>query len=186
MGPTSDNYRWFALQVKTRYEKTVANLLGGQDYECFLPVYKYRRRWSDRMKEIEAPLFPGYLFCRFNVQKRRPIVVTPGVLQIVGLGGKAIPVDDGEIAAVQTVVNSGLLCQPWPFLRKGDWLTIDHGAFRGLEGILLEYKGQYRLVVSISLLHRAVAVEIDALWVQAARNPWYQLDSRSLPSSETA
>ncbi len=77
-----DNYPWFALQTRSRYEHFVAAMLRGKGYELFLPVYTCQRRWSDRIKELELPLFPGYLFCRFNPLDRFPILVTPGVIQV--------------------------------------------------------------------------------------------------------
>lgn len=164
-----DTYPWFALQVRARYENYVATLLGGKGYESFLPLYKCRRRWSDRIKEVELPLFPGYLFCRFNPHKRLPILLTPGVVLIVGIGRTPAPVDEEEIAAIQTVVKSGLPAQPWPFLQIGQRLRIDYGALCGLEGILLELKGHRRIVVSVTLLQRSVAVELDSDWVSPIR-----------------
>src|SRR5712692_1380824 len=110
---------WFALRIRSRYEKTAATLLGGKGYELFLPLLKSRRRWSDRIMELELPLFPGYLFCRFNPLNRLPILVTPGVIQVVGIGRSPVPVDEAEIAAIQKAVQSELPRQPWPFLQVG-------------------------------------------------------------------
>ena len=116
---------WFAVQTRSRYENLVATLLRGKGYELFLPIYKSRRRWSDRIKELELPLFPGYLFCRFNPLDRFPILVTPGVMQVVGVGKSPIPVDDLEIAALKTAIRSGLPRQPWPFLQVGQRVRIE-------------------------------------------------------------
>src|SRR6478672_8288136 len=107
---------WYALQVWVRKEAVVATQLQGQGFECFLPKYKSVRQWSDRRKELEQPLFPGYLFCRFNYTERRPIVLTPGVLQVVGNGRAGLPVEDQEIEAIQLAVSSGIAAQPWPYL----------------------------------------------------------------------
>ena len=101
------SFPWFALQVRTRNEAGVAEQLGGQGYERFLPLYKVRKRWSDRIKEVDAPLFPGYLFCRFNPQDRLPILKTPGVMQIVGFKNGPVAVDESEIQALQTDRRSG-------------------------------------------------------------------------------
>src|SRR5437879_5370408 len=125
-----------------------------------------RRRWADRIKEIELPLFPGYLFCRFDQKNRFPIVVTPGVLQVVGVGKIPVPVADVEIAALQTAVQSGLPRQPWPFLQIGQRVRVEYGSLCGLEGILLTFKGRHRLVLSVTLLQRSVAVEVDVAWVR--------------------
>src|ERR1700679_2400226 len=97
-------FPWFALQVRTRNEAGVAEQLDGRGYQRFLPLYKVRKRWSDRIKEADAPLFPGYLFCRFDPQDRLPILKTPGVMQIVGFKNGPIAVDESEIKALQTIV----------------------------------------------------------------------------------
>ena len=112
----SSAHHWYALQVWVRKENLVANHLAGLGFECFLPKYKSVRQWSDRKKEVEQPLFPGYLFCRFNYNERRPVAVTPGVLQVVGNGRQGLPVDEQEIEAIQLAVNSGIQAQPWALL----------------------------------------------------------------------
>ena len=162
---SSRQFAWFALQVRAQQEKSVADRLSGAGYELFLPLYKCRRRWSDRIKEFALPLFPGYLFCRFNLLDRLPILKTPGVIQIVGSNRVPTPVDEAEISAVQTLVASDLPNQPWPFLAVGDRIRIESGPLRGLEGILTACKGSHRLVVSVTLLQRSVAVEIDSAYV---------------------
>jgi transcription antitermination factor NusG len=159
--------RWFALHVNTRKEAFVASQLTAQGLECFLPMYKSVRQWSDRMKEVQQPLFPSYLFCRFDYQQRRPVVMTSGVLQVVGNGRTAIPVADEEISAIQTAVESGLAQQPWPYIGVGERVRVNFGALRGFEGILINFKGGHRVVLSISLLQRSVAVEVDLAWVSA-------------------
>src|SRR5271154_1407901 len=110
-----DGFPWFALQVRTRQEASVAQQLNGHGYEQFLPLYKLRKRWSDRIKEVNAPLFPGYLFCRFNPQDRLPILKMPGVIQIVGFNNGPAAVDEAEIRSIQRLVTTGVPHQPWPF-----------------------------------------------------------------------
>jgi transcription antitermination factor NusG len=158
-------YPWFALQVRTRREAFAAGQLAGKGYELFLPVYKSRRLWSDRIKELDTPLFPGYLFCRFDPQQRLPILKTLGVIQIIGRNRVPVPVDEQEITAIQRLVASGLPNQPWPFLSAGDKVRIESGALRGVEGILTGVKGSHRLVLAVSLLQRSVAVDIDSACV---------------------
>jgi transcription antitermination factor NusG len=160
---------WYALQVRARFEQGVADHLDGKGYEWFLPLYKCRKRWSDRIKEVEAPLFPGYLFCRINLQDRLPILKTPGVIQIVGSNRTPIAVDEVEVQAIQRMVASGIPNQPWPFLAAGDRVRIESGPLCGLEGILVEFKGNHRLVLSVTLLQRSVAVEIDSAFVSSLR-----------------
>jgi transcription antitermination factor NusG len=153
--------QWYALHVKSRSEKLASTLLRNKGYEEFAPMYRGRRRWSDRIKYVELPLFPGYVFCRFDVNHRLPVLVTPGVVQIVGFGNLPSPVDPVEISALQTVVRSGLTTEPWPYLRVGSKVCIDYGPLKGIEGILIDVKSRQRLVLSVSLLQRSVSVEID-------------------------
>jgi transcription antitermination factor NusG len=158
---------WYALQVRAQRETVVADHLLGKGYELFLPTYKRRKSWSDRIKEAEAPLFPGYLFCRFDPQKRLPILTTPWVIQIVGNKHSVIPVDQTEIMAIRTLVASGRPSQPWPYMNVGERVRIESGPLRGLEGILTEFKGNHKLVLSVTLLQRSVSVEIDGAFVSS-------------------
>jgi transcription antitermination factor NusG len=160
------SYSWYALRAKSRYENTVASHLYARGYESFLPLYKCRRRWSDRFKEIELPLFPGYVFCKFNLLDRLPVLSVPGVVHVVGVGRTPVPIDETEIAAIQATVKSGLPSQPWPFLRIGHRVRIEHGPLCGIEGILLGFRGHQRLVLSVTLLQRSVAVQVDEAWVR--------------------
>jgi len=161
----NDRYSWYALQTRSRYEHFAAAHLRSKGYEPFLPVYTCRRRWADRIKNLELPLFPGYIFCRFDLLNRLPILITPGIVQVVGSGKNPLPIEDAEIAAIQEVVQSELPRQPWPFLQVGQKARIAYGPLCGLEGILLGLKGNHRLVLSVSLLKRSVAVDIDSAWV---------------------
>jgi transcription antitermination factor NusG len=162
----ADCQRWFALQVRTRWESSTAVLLSGKGYQTFLPTYKARKRWNGRLREVSAPLFPGYVFCQFDAQKRLPILITPGVLAVVGRGRVPLAVDDSEIAAIQTVVSSGFRAEPWPYLEVGQKIRIESDSLMGLEGILINFKGNHRIVVSVTLLRRAVALEIDGSCVK--------------------
>jgi len=161
------SHPWFAVQVRTQREEGVADHMEGKGYEWFLPTYKRRKLWSDRIREVQVPLFPGYLFCRFNPQDRLPILKTPGVIKIVGYNRVPIPVDEQEIAAIQKLVASGIPNQPWPYLAVGDRVRIESGPLHGLEGILTSFKGNHRLVLSVTLLQRSVAVEIDSAFVES-------------------
>jgi transcription antitermination factor NusG len=156
---------WYALQVRPRFEKIIATTLLNKGYEGFLPLYRHRSRWSDRIKEVQLPLFPGYLFCKFDMNNRLPILITPGVMHIVGIGKTPHPVEDGEIAALKAIVISGLQTEPRSYLNIGEKVRIEVGPLAGVEGILLALKGSNRLVVSVSLLQRSVSVEIDESWV---------------------
>lgn len=161
ISPGTDGPRWFALQVRTRWESSTALLLSGKGYEILLPTYQTKKRWNGRLRQLNAPLFPGYVFCQFNALNRLPILITPGVIAVVGRGRVPVPVDDAEIAAIQTVVSSGLRAEPWPYLEIGQKIRIESDALYGLEGVLINFKGNHRIVVSVSLLRRSVALEID-------------------------
>jgi transcription antitermination factor NusG len=162
----NDPYRWFALQVKPRSEKVVSTVARNKGFEEFLPLYQCRRRWSDRFKSVELPLFPGYVFCRLNPEYRFPLLTIPGVLNFVGIGRIPAPIDDLEIAAIQATLQSGLLAEPYPFLDVGQRVRLEEGPLAGLEGFLVEVRKHQRIAVSVSLLKRSISVEIERQWVR--------------------
>ena len=161
---------WFALQVRGRQEFNISENLGSNGYEWFLPLYKSSKRWSDRIKQVDSPLFPGYVFCRFNPLDRLPILKIPGVIQIVGFNRQLVAVDEDEIRAIQALVASGIPNRPCPYLEVGDKVRIESGPLRGLEGLLVEFQGNHQLVLSVTLLQRSVAVKIDSASVTSLRN----------------
>jgi len=158
--------RWFALRVKPRFEKTVATSARSKGYEEFLPLYQCRRRWSDRFQSVELPLFPGYVFCQLNPEFRLPLLTIPGALHFIGIGRIPAPIEDEEIAALQAAMRCGLWAEPWPFLNVGQRVRLEEGPLAGLEGLLIEVRKKQRLIVSVTLLKRSVAVEIERDWVR--------------------
>ena len=161
----TDDAEWFATQVRVGREHSCARHLQMRGYEVFLPCYVEHRRWSDRLRKVVRPLFSGYVFCRASSQVVGKIVTTPGVMRIVGDGRRAVPVSGDEIAAIQRIVNAGAPSEPWPFLQEGRRVRIGVGPLRGTEGFVVRSTSGERVVVSISLLRRSVAVEVDAEWV---------------------
>jgi len=162
--------RWYALRVQSKFESVAAEVLQGKGYESFLPLYKSVRQWSDRKKTIEMPLFPGYLFCHCNPLNRiLPIVTTPGVMGVVSAGRTPLPIDDEEIAGLQLMLRSGIDPKPWPYLNSGSKVLIERGPLAGLEGIVVQNLNEWRIVVSVELLQRSVAAEIDRGWVRELR-----------------
>ncbi len=158
--------RWFAVAVRVNHEKTVATTLTNKGYEVFLPTYRVRRAWSDRIKEVELPVFAGYVFCRSDLSRQSaPVVATPGVVRIVGFGGRAIPVENHEIEAVRRMVDSGLAVEPLSSFAVGQHVRIAHGPLTNLEGTLIEVRKRHQFVVSVSLLQRALAVTVDMAWI---------------------
>lgn len=152
---------WFALRVKPRHEKTTACALRNRGLEEFLPLCRSRRRWSDRVKELELPLFPGYVFCRFAVQERLPVLTVPGVASVVGFGARPAEIAEAEIARIQATVTSGLPVEPWPFLKVGRPIRIERGPLSGVQGLLVREKDGCRVVLSVDLIRRSIAVEVD-------------------------
>src|SRR5437773_9196682 len=161
---------WYGLRTKSRFEKAAAASLAYKGYQNYLPTYRSRRRWSDRVTEVEAPLFPCYVFFRFDLAKRLPILVIPGIVSVVGIGREPAGIPDEEITAIETVLRSGLNAGPWPYLPEGQRVRIDQGSLSGIEGIVVKSKkGGWRLVVSVTLLQRSVSAEIDREWISAIR-----------------
>lgn len=161
---------WFALTVKHQHERSVAGALAANGVDTFLPLYRVRRRWSDRVRELEAPLFPGYIFGRFDGGSRVRVLAIPGVRHIVGFGGSPAPLQTGDLDAIRAALAAKLPIGPWPYPQPGDRVRIESGPLRGVEGTLLRERDALRLVLSVELLHRAVAVEVPAEAISPLRN----------------
>ncbi len=159
--PDAGADRWYALYVRSRHEKAVENSLRSKGYSVFSPSYRTKRKRVDRIAEIYVVLFPGYVFCHFDSNKRLPILMTPGIVGVVGRGNRPEPVDDTEIASIRTVALAGRPVQPWPFLKLGQRVRLQAGPLTGAEGIFLRVKDEYHLVISVTLLQRAVSVVIE-------------------------
>jgi transcription antitermination factor NusG len=160
--------QWFALRVRSRCEKVVAVAARSKGFDDFLPLHRRRLRWSDRSKWVDVPLFPGYLFCRLSPENRFSLLTIPGVMHIVGAGRVPEPVDEREILAIQRALSSDAPVEPWPFLEAGQRVRLSKGPLAGLEGILVETNEQRRVVVSLTVLRRSLAVKIEHDWVEPA------------------
>lgn len=160
---------WYAVRVRSNFERQVHTMLTCTGFDAFLPTYRQRRCWSDRIKELDVPVFPGYMFCRLGPQQRAPLLKTPGVVNVVGIGRTPEPISEEEISAVRLIVERTLTARPWPFLHVGQKVRIHKGPLSGVEGFLVEFKGSFRVVVSVSLLQRSVAAEVDGAWVYGER-----------------
>src|SRR5688572_27123664 len=157
---------WYALKVRPRFERSVVTHLRSRGYDPFLPTCVAKRQWSDRVKSLELPLFPGYLFCQFDLNSRLPILTTPGVNFIVGVGKAPQPIERQEIEAIRTIIGSGLHYEPFPYLTVGQRVRVEQGALVGLVGLVIDVKNSSRLIISINLLMRSVFTEIDRSWVK--------------------
>ena len=159
--------QWYVLRVRARFEKQAGELLQLRGYETFVPTAVSRRRWTDRIRNVETALFPGYVFCRTSELAPGPALTTPGVMHFVGFGRTPATVDDAEIAAIERIVASGAVGKPCPYLKVGPSVEISSGPLSGLTGFLLEIKGDRQLVVGVSLLQRSLAVELSPSWLVA-------------------
>lgn len=158
---------WYALAVKHQHERSIEAALGHKGFQAFAPMYRSRRQWSDRTKEIDLPLFAGYVFCRFPYEAKARVLDTPAISRVVEFGGRPAAVGEAEIDAIRAIVNSRLPVRPWPRLQPGDRVRVERGPLRGVEGVVLKEavlkeKNAVELIVSVELLQRAVAVRIEA------------------------
>ena len=185
-GHARNGESWHALYIKTRFEKAVAEHIRAKGYEEFLPLYRRLNRWSDRMKEVEFPLFPGYIFCKFDPARRLPIITIPGVNGVVSLGKNLVAVDESELDAVRAVLRSRQYCEPCPFLNVGEWVRVEAGPLAGLEGFITMLKNKHRLIISVNLLQRSVAVEIDVDCVKPVQRQSRVSEPRRLRSEHAA
>jgi transcription antitermination factor NusG len=164
------HYPWFAIRVRSRWEKSVAMTALNRGYEGFLPLYRRCSRWSDRFQSIDYPLLPGYVFCRVDPVERFNLLTIPGVMFIVN-PGKPVRIDEGEIARLKSVSDRRLGPEPCPFLEDGERVRLGSGPLAGIEGQLVEGLKGPQLVLSIGALQRSVAVPIEAGWVAEETQP---------------
>ena len=162
---------WFAVRVKSNFEKPVSAMLRGKGFEEFLPTYRAKRQWSDRIKILDLPLFPGYLFCRIDLSNRLPLLTTPGFLYLVGKGMTPEPIDEKEVMAIQSIVRSGAPAEPWPSVVVGQKVRLERGPLRGIEGVVSKIGDQHRIYVNATLLQRSVSVQVDSDWISTMDGP---------------
>lgn len=157
---------WWALYTRHQHEKVVAEMLSAKGFEVFVPLYESVRRWKDRQKQLSLPLFPCYVFVRGGLDRRLPIVTTPGVHMILSRGDKVAVIPEEEIQAIRRTVEGNFQVEPHPFLKCGDRVRVTCGSLQGVEGILIRKKNVFRLILSVEMLAQSVAVEINATDVE--------------------
>jgi len=155
------NPRWFAVYTRSRHEKKAASLLAEKNIEVFLPLRKVLRRWKDRRKEVQLPLFSGYIFVRIGLQQRVSVLRTPGVVAILGDGGNPVEIPEQQIETIRRVVQSEIKYDPYPYLKEGMPVTIIRGPLRGVEGILVAKRKKHLLVLSVDLIQQSTALQVD-------------------------
>jgi transcription antitermination factor NusG len=162
--------RWYAAYTCANHEKRVAAELAARDVEHFLPLYNSVRRWKDRRVELDLPLFPGYVFIHLALRDRMRVVQIPSVVRLVGFGGLPIPLPDTEMEVMRSELSRSLRAEPHPFLTVGRRVRITAGPFAGLEGVLKRKKSGLRVVVSLELIQRSIAVDVDAADVEVVES----------------
>lgn len=161
---------WYAVYTRHQHEKTVEQILTVKGLQAWLPVYETSRRWKDRVKVLSLPLFPCYVFIKGDSHRRLDVLTTPGVHEFVSTGGQPAPIPDAEVEAIRKGIASGARVEPHPLLRNGDWVSIKSGPLEGVQGILVRKKNLYRLVLSVEMLGKAVALEVEASQIQRLEN----------------
>jgi transcription antitermination factor NusG len=160
--------RWYAAYTSANHEKRVAEQLAARAVEYFLPLYDSVRRWKDRRVTLQLPLFPGYVFVRMELRNRLHVLQTPGVARLVGFNGTPTALPHEEIDALRAGLTRGVRVEPHPYLSVGRRARIKHGPLTGMEGVLVRWKGNWRVVLSLDLIQRSVAVDVDAAAVEPA------------------
>lgn len=160
--------RWYAAYTSANLEKRVAEQLGVREVEHFLPLYASVRRWKDRRVRLERPLFPGYVFVRMVLRDRLQVLQAPGVARLVGFGRTPAELPEEEIEALRIGLASGVRAEPHPYLRVGRRVRVIGGPLQGLEGTIVRRKNRSRFVLSFDLIQRSVAIEMNAMDLQAA------------------
>ena len=160
--------RWYALYTRARHEKRVAEQIERRRLSCFLPLYRSVRRWKDRRKELQLAVFPGYVFVQMSLSSKRQVLEVPGVVQFVCFNGQPAALPAEDIEALRSRLSSDARLEPHPYLRTGRRVRVRSGPFQGLEGIIVRRKDRYRLIFSIDLIQRSLAIEVDEADLTAA------------------
>ena len=153
--------KWYAAHTNPRHEKSVLQLIEKNQIDCFLPLYTSVRRWKDRRKRLSLPLFPGYIFVHIALKDKLNALRIPGVVQLVSFQGKPAPLPEGEIEALRNGLRANMGAEPHPYLKIGKRVRVNNGPLCGVEGVLERRKDKCRVVLSIHLIQRSVAVEVD-------------------------
>jgi transcription antitermination factor NusG len=159
--------KWYALYTAPRHEKSVALQIEKRGIACFLPRYRSVRRWKDRRKELELVLFPSYVFVRMALQNRLQVLQLPGVVRLVSFNGQPATLPEDEIEVLRNRLSGGRF-EPHPYLRVGRRVRVRSGPMQGLEGIIQRTSDRCRLIFSVDLIMRSVAVEVDEADVELA------------------
>jgi transcription elongation factor/antiterminator RfaH len=159
--------QWYAAYTFAKHEKRVAQQLDERRIESFLPIYRAIRKWKDRKKELQLPLFPSYVFVRIDIKDRLRVQQVPGVVSFVSFGGIPVPLRSSDVETLRQGSVNPMQIAPHPYLKVGRRVRIASGPFAGTEGVLTRRRNGCRVVIAIDLLQRSVAVEADEADLQA-------------------
>jgi len=157
---------WFAAYTVAHHEKRVARQLADRAIPHYLPLYQSVRQWKDRKMRLDLPLFPGYVFVQIALRDRLKVIQLPSLVQLVGFGGQPAALPESDVAVIRVCLERIARIEPHPVISAGQRVRIVRGAFAGMEGIMTRIKGTSRLVLSVSLIMRAVAIEVDDIDVE--------------------
>jgi transcription antitermination factor NusG len=157
--------QWLAVQVRPRFEQAVAHILQSKGYQEFVPTYRSRRKWSDRDKELDFPLFTGYVFCRFDKAIPWPINGTPGVVRLVRFGNRIATIKESEIETIRNIERLGLRAEPCEYPLLGERVRVLSGPLAGVTGVLVRHNTNGRLVLSVDAIQRAMSIEISGFQI---------------------
>ena len=160
-GPRNE-LAWYALRTRPRHEKKVHLELQGKSIECFLPLLGEDHHWSDRRQIVQVPLFPGYVFVRMEnkLEGRVLVLRTTGVIGFVGFRGTGVAIPEEQIQAIQSVVEAKITFGSYAFLNVGQKVRIVGGSLDGIQGIISGKKDEKRLVISIDLIQKSIAIQV--------------------------
>lgn len=152
---------WYAVYTIVRHEKSVCSSLLNKEIDTYLPIREVVNRWKDRNKKVSLPLFPGYLFVNLDVRDKMNVLTTKGVVRMLGINGDPTPIPDEQVNSIKNLLESNLRYDPYQYIAEGREVEVVNGPLAGTKGRILQRRGQYRLILSVDLIQRAVSVEVD-------------------------
>jgi transcription antitermination factor NusG len=158
--------QWYAIYARHQHEKTISHNLQGKGFQTLLPLHRSAHQWKDRTKIVSLPLFPCYVFVKGGLERRLEILTTPGIFGLVSSAGRPVPIPSPELEAFRKIMEVGTHVEPHPFLNAGDLVKIKCGPLAGIQGILVRRKNGNRLILSVEMLGKAAALELDGLLIE--------------------
>ena len=165
MNSINQKKEWFAFYTKSRHEKSVYNTLFKKGYNVYLPLLRERKKWSDRKKWVEYPLFKSYIFIKIESKNSIFVLKTPGIVKLIKFGGRASPIQDSTIQSLKLMIDGGFNPKPTDYFIKGEAVIIKDGPLKGLEGIISNIHNQERFIVQIDAIKHSVSIKINRAYL---------------------